>query len=175
MFNVQQLEIVSLPEIKFDSTDRPHLNELADYIDNMKQDLFSDNWSTATKKHIRGSLILYIRTMQKKLAPQGAHYRALDIEKGHLEHVIPQNKIINAYLHDKISAEVVLQMPLCMIDDGDKHILETDWQHGATWEYPFKRYQLAGFNKTIKSVRGDVIDFETYTLEDHFKMIGYNA
>ena len=99
----------------------------------------------------------------------------MDIEKGHLEHVIPQNKIINAYLHDKISAEVVLQMPLCMIDDGDKHILETDWQHGATWEYPFKRYQLAGFNKTIKSVRGDVIDFETYTLEDHFKMIGYNA
>ena len=80
-----------------------------------------------------------------------------------------------AYLHDKISAEVVLQMPLCMIDDGDKHILETDWQHGATWEFPFKRYQLAGFNKTIKSVRGDMINFETYTLEDHFKMIGYDA
>ena len=97
MFNVQQLDIVSLPEIKFDSTDRPHLNELADYIDHMKQDLFSDNWSTATKKHIRGSLILYIRTMQKKLAPQGAHYRALDIEKGHLEHVIPQNKICLLY------------------------------------------------------------------------------
>ena len=30
MFNVQQLDIVSLPEIKFDSTDRPHLNELAE-------------------------------------------------------------------------------------------------------------------------------------------------
>ena len=65
-------------------------------------------------------------------------------------------------------------MPLCLIDDADKHILESEWQHGATWEYPFKRYRLAGYDKIIKSVRGDVIDLETYTLEDHFKMIGYN-
>ena len=168
----------NLPEINFKAKDRPALKELADYVDKMKADLFDDRWSQATKKHIKGSLVLYIRTMQKQLAPMGYHYKAQESllkSKLHLEHVIPQNKIINAYLHDKISAEVVLQMPLCMIDDGDKHILETDWQHGATWEFPFKRYQLAGFNKTIKSVRGDMINFETYTLEDHFKMIGYNA
>ena len=66
--------------------------------------------------------------------------------------IIDKNKIINAYLHDKISAEMVLQMPLCIIDDADKHILESEWQHGATWEYPFKRYKLAGYDKTIKSV-----------------------
>ncbi len=166
--------LISLPEIKFGSTDKPHLYELADYIDRLKKDLFSDEWSTGTKKHIKASLVLYVRTMQKKLAPQGAHYKAINVDKAHLEHVVPQNKIINAYLHDKISAEMVLQMPLCIIDDADKHILESEWQHGATWEHPFKRYKLAGYDKTIKSVRGDVIDLETYTLEDHFKMIGYN-
>ena len=98
----------------------------------------------------------------------------MDINKQHLEHVIPQNKIITAYLHDKITAEQVLQMPLCMIDDNDKHILESEWQHGATWEYPFKRYKLAGYDKIVKDVRGNVINFETYTLQEHFKMIGYN-
>ena len=26
----------------------------------------------------------------------------------------------------------------------------------------------------VKDVRGNVINFETYTLQEHFKMIGYN-
>ena len=92
--------------------------------------------------------------------------------KQHLEHVIPQNKIVTAYLHDKISAEIVLQMPLCLIDDADKHILEGDWQTAGYWEFPFRRYKLAGFTKTIKDVRGKVVDLDTYTLKQHFEMLG---
>ena len=103
----------------------------------------------------------------------GYHYRALDLEgKQHLEHVIPQNKIITAYLHDKISSQLVLQMPLCLIDDADKHILEGEWQTSGNWQYPFRRYKLAGFTKKIKDVRGNTIDPDTYTLDNHFKMIG---
>ena len=118
-------------------------------------------------------MTLYIRSMQKQLAPMGAHYRAENVSgKQHLEHVIPQNKIINAYLHNKITAEMVLQMPLCLIDDADKHILEGDWQQAGDWEYPFRRYQLAGFNKKIKDVRGNVVDLNTHTIKDHFKMLG---
>ena len=121
--------LTNLPEINFKSKGRPELDELADYIDHMKADLFDDRWSQVTKKHIKTSLVLYIRSMQKQLAPMGYHYRAQDMTgKQHLEHVIPQNKIITAYLHDKISSQLVLQMPLCMIDDADKHILEGDWQ-----------------------------------------------
>ena len=76
---------------------------------------------------------------------------------------------------DKITAKQVLQMPLCMIDDADKHILEGEWQTVATWEYPFKRYKLAGYNKIIKDVRGNIINFETHSLQDHFDMIGYSC
>ena len=151
--------LTNLPEINFKSKGRPELNELADYIDHMKADLFNDKWSQATKKHIKTSLVLYIRSMQKQLAPMGYHYKAQDITgKQHLEHVIPQNKIINAYLNDKISSKLVLQMPLCMIDDTDKHILEGDWQTAGNWQYPFRRYKLAGFTKNIKDVRGNVVD-----------------
>ena len=163
----------NLPEINFKAKDKPALKELADYVDKMKADLFNSKWSQATKKHIKTSLVLYIRTMQKQLAPMGHHYKAQDMEgKQHLEHVIPQNKIITAYLHDKLSAQLVLQMPLCLIDDADKHILEGDWQTAGNWEWPFRRYKLAGYSKIIKDVRGNTINLETYTLHDHFKMLG---
>lgn len=106
----------------------------------------------------------------------GYHYKAIDIKgKQHLEHVIPQNKIITAYLHDKISAKIVLQMPLCLIDDTDKHILEGDWQTAGNWEYPFRRYKSAGFGKIIKDVKGRSVDLETYTLQQHFDMLGYKV
>ena len=166
--------LTNLPEINFKSKGRPELTELAGYIDHMKADLFNDKWSQVTKKHVKTSLVLYIRSMQKQLAPMGYHYRAQDIEgKQHLEHVIPQNKIITAYLHDRISSELVLQMPLCMIDDADKHVLEGDWQTAGNWEYPFRRYVLAGYNKKIYSVNGIEIDMSNHSLSDHFKMIGY--
>ena len=173
MIDFQSLN--SLPEINFKAKDRPELNELADYIDKMKADLFDKKWSQSTKKHIKGSLVLYIRTMQKQLAPMGYHYKAQESllkSKLHLEHVIPQNKIITAYLHDKIPAQLVLQMPLCLIDDVDKHILEGDWQQAGNWQYPFRRYHLAGYKKIIKDVRGNSIDLNNYTLQDHFKMLG---
>ena len=66
--------LTNLPEINFKSKDRPELQELAEYIDHMKADLFNDRWSQATKKHIKTSLVLYIRSMQKQLAPMGYHY-----------------------------------------------------------------------------------------------------
>ena len=167
--------LINLPEINFKSKGRPELKELAQYIDHMKIDLFDNKWSQSTKKHIKTSLVLYIRSMQKQLAPNGAHYKVATqlSHKEHLEHPIPQTKIITAYLHDKLTAEQVLQMPLCVIDDADKHIFEGEWQTVATWEHPFKRYQLAGYDRTIKNVRGEIINFATWTLEDHFMMLGY--
>ena len=166
-------DLNNLPEINFKSKERPALDELANYIDRMKNDLFDDRWSQSTKKHIKSSLVLYIRSMQKQLAPMGYHYKAVGIkDKQHLEHVIPQNKIINAYLHDKLSARWVLQMPLCLIDDADKHILEGDWQLAGNWEYPFRRYKSSGFTKTIKDVKGNIVDLETHTIWQHFQMLG---
>jgi len=111
--------------------------------------------------------------MQKQLAPMGAHYKSENIVgKQHLEHVIPQNKIINAYLHGFITSEQALQMPLCLISDTDKHLLEGDWQQAGDWKYPFRRYKLAGFTKKINDVTGKEIDLENYTLNNHFSMLG---
>ena len=166
--------LTNIPEITFKSKTKPALSELAEYVDHMKQDLFDERWSQGTKKHIKTSLVLYVRSMQKQLAPMGYHYRADGIEgKQHLEHVIPQNRIINAYLQGLITAEQALQMPLCMISDSDKHTLEGDWQQSGNWQYPFRRYMSAGYTGIIRTVRGNEIDFRKWTLDDHFKMLGY--
>ena len=171
MIDYQSLN--NIPEVNFRSKTKPALSELAEYIDHMKQDLFDDRWSHGTKKHIKTSLTLYVRSMQKQLAPMGYHYRADGIEgKQHLEHVIPQNRIINAYLQGLITAEQALQMPLCMISDADKHTLEGDWQQSGNWQYPFRRYKSAGYTRTIRSVNGNEINMESHTLEDHFRMLG---
>jgi hypothetical protein len=63
-------------------------------------------------------------------------------------------------------------MPLCLIADADKHILEGEWQLNATWQYPFRRYRLAGFHKPIKNLRGEIIDLERWSIEDHFGLLG---
>ena len=58
--------LTNLPEINFKAKGRPELKELADYIDKMKADLFDEHWSQATKKHIKTSLVLYIRSGRGK-------------------------------------------------------------------------------------------------------------
>jgi hypothetical protein len=62
-----------------------------------------------------------------------------------------------------------------MIDDADKHILEGDWQQSGNWEFPFRRYLLAGYTKVIKDVRGNQVDLNTHSLKDHFEMLGENV
>ena len=37
-------DLNNLPEINFKSKERPALEELANYIDRMKQDLFDERW-----------------------------------------------------------------------------------------------------------------------------------
>ena len=70
-------------------------------------------------------------------------------EKPHLEHPIPINKIISEYIDGELTALEAICMPICNIQDADKHHLQGDWELNATWSRPFKRYQLAGIKKEI--------------------------
>ena len=160
--------------IQFRSSASVSLEADCDILDRYKNNLLS----SSVEKEVKGKyfyfLQRYLRDTQKLRCPGPAHYTAegYNIGKSHLEHTIPQNKILQAYLEDHITAMEAIHMPLCLIADADKHILEGEWQYSATWEYPFKRYQLAGFTKKIKNLRGEPIDLGTWTIEDHFLMLG---
>lgn len=143
-------------------------------LDRFKNELLSNSLDKEIKGIFYYFLQRYLRDVQKARCPGAAHYTAEGHNNGkaHLEHPIPQNKILQAYLEDHITALEAIHMPLCMIGDADKHILEGEWQLNATWEHPFKRYKLAGFTKPIKNLRGELIDPNIWTIEDHFQMLG---
>jgi len=143
-------------------------------LDKFKNELLSENTGRDIKGKYFYFLQRYLRDTQKeKCKPHQAHYFSVDLpDKKHLEHPIPQNKILQAYLDGDISALEAIHMPLCLISDFDKHYLQGEWEQNATWEFPFMRYRLSGLKIPIKNLRGEIINFETWTIKDHFDMLG---
>ena len=160
--------------LQFKSANKVSLEADIEILDRFKSDLLSENVSRDVKGKYFYFLQRYLRDTQKSRCPGPAHYTADGAAEGkaHLEHPIPQNRILQAYLEGHITAIEAIHMPLCLIADADKHILEGEWQLNATWQYPFRRYHLAGFNKPIKNLRGETIDLERWSIEDHFGLLG---
>jgi len=160
--------------LQFKSANKVSLEADIEILDRFKSDLLSENVSRDVKGKYFYFLQRYLRDTQKSRCPGPAHYTADGTTEGkaHLEHPIPQNRILQAYLEGHITAIEAIHMPLCLIADADKHILEGEWQLNATWQYPFRRYRLAGFHKPIKNLRGEIIDLERWSIEDHFRLLG---
>ena len=160
--------------LQFKSANKVSLEADVEILDRFKSDLLSENVSRDVKGKYFYFLQRYLRDTQKSRCPGPAHYIAEGAAEGkaHLEHPIPQNRILQAYLEGHITAIEAIHMPLCLIADADKHILEGEWQLNATWQYPFRRYRLAGFHKPIKNLRGEIIDLERWSIEDHFRLLG---
>jgi hypothetical protein len=161
-------------KLQFKSANKVSLEADVEILGRFKNDLLSENVSRDVKGKYFYFLQRYLRDTQKARCPGQAHYTAEGATQGkaHLEHPIPQNRILQAYLEGHISEIEAIHMPLCLIADGDKHILEGEWQYNATWQYPFKRYKMAGFTKEIKNLRGEQIDMDTWSIEDHFLTLG---
>ena len=170
----RKLDQTLVGKVQFRSANKISLEADCAILNRYKNDLLSSAVDKEVKSKYFYFLQRYLRETQKARCPGPAHYVAEGASdgKGHLEHPIPQNKILQAYLENYITAMETIHMPLCLISDADKHILEGEWQYNATWEFPFKRYQLAGFTKQIKNLRGEIIDPNAWTIEDHFKMLG---
>ena len=160
----------------FKSKIKPSIESCCEFLDRFKTGLLSDSTASDIKSEYFYILQRYLRDTQKyRCRPNDAHYFTVTRmigEKQHLEHPIPQNRIISAYLDGDITALEAIHMPLCSMSDADKHILQGEWEHNATWTHPFKRYRLAGFTREIKNLRGEIIDPDTWSIEDHFKMLG---
>jgi hypothetical protein len=169
-----QLDSELVGRLQFKSANKVSLEADIEILDRFKSDLLSENVSRDVKGKYFYFLQRYLRDTQKLRCPGPAHYTADGATEGkaHLEHPIPQNRILQAYLEGHIDAVEAIHMPLCLIADADKHILEGEWQLNATWQYPFRRYRLAGFNRPIKNLRGELINLNEWSIEDHFGLLG---
>lgn len=157
------------------------IKEIAKGLDKLKQDLFDAPQSL--KKTYHKAILRIVRDTQKAITPSRTEtwYRYKDefTEKGtdfgpHLEHVIPFNEGMNRYLSGDIPVEHLLYHPTAQIHLIDSYKFKgTSWETKATWEFPFHRYLEVGITKEIVNCRGELVDPETYSIEDHFRLVGY--
>ncbi len=156
------------------------IQEIATGMDKLKKELFDAPQSI--QNMLYKAILRTVRYAQKDFTPSrsGTWYRYKDEfeEKGtdfgpHLEHVIPFNEGMNRYLSGDIPAEHLLYLPTALIHLVDSYKFKgTSWETKATWEYPFKRYLEVGITKDIISCRGDKINMNKWTIEDHFNLTG---
>jgi hypothetical protein len=66
----------------------------------------------------------------------------------------------------------MLGMPLVDLSEASDQLLAGKGlaKLNSNWLYPFRRYKIAGIEQNIKTPGGVTINFDTFTLEDHFKM-----
>ena len=88
------------------------------------------------------------------------------------EHVIPQNLLTDAYVEGHITFTLMLGMPLVDLSEASDQLLAGKGlaKLNSNWLHPFRRYKIAGIEQNIKTPGGVTINFDTFTLEDHFKM-----
>ncbi len=86
------------------------------------------------------------------------------------EHVIPQNLLSDAYLEGHITFETMLGMPLVNLSEASDQLIAGKGlaKVNSNWLYPFRRYKIAGIEENIYTASGVKIDFENYSLQDHF-------
>ena len=88
------------------------------------------------------------------------------------EHVIPQNLLTDAYLEGHIPFELMLGMPMVNLSEASDQLLAGKGlsKHNSNWWHPFRRYKIAGIERNIFTASGKKIDFENFTLQDHFNI-----
>ena len=113
----RKLDQALVGKVQFRSANKVSLEAECTILDRFKNDLLSTNVDKEIKGKFYYFLQRYLRETQNLRCPGPAHYvtEGASDGKGHLEHPIPQNKILQAYLENYITAMEAIHMPLCLI------------------------------------------------------------
>jgi hypothetical protein len=102
----------------------------------------------------------------------GAHYREVGIKKkrGNIfEHAFPARLARDLMIHDKITIEQAMNIPTCLLSKKHDVILNKKFSKTTPDLYFFfKRYAEAIPDVKIETHRGDPINLETWSLQDHY-------
>ena len=88
------------------------------------------------------------------------------------EHVIPQNLLTDAYLEAHLTFETMIGMPLVDLSEASDQLIAGKGlaKLNSNWMYPFMRYRVSGIQENIYTPSGNKINFQTWSLEDHFSL-----
>ena len=106
----------------------------------------------------------------------GSHYRqvGVDIKNCIFEHMIPQSRIRDLLIQDRISIRQAMNPPTCLISKENDVLLSKSGYNNKTpsyWHF-FDRYTKT-FDATYETFNGQVIaDPHDWTLWEHYKHFG---
>ena len=106
----------------------------------------------------------------------GSHYRQIgvDIENCIFEHMIPQSRIRDLLIQDRISIKQAMNPPTCLISKENDALLSKSGFNNKTpsyWHF-FDRYTKT-FNANYETFNGQAItNPHAWTLWEHYKFFG---
>ena len=170
-------EFQSLPRFRKKNTylsNRISLRFLKKEVERLK-DMLTQQKSSDERYEISKILNRTVRRAQDVLEwIVGPHYyEEFEQDKRRVkEHVIPQNLLTDAYLEGHIPFELMLGMPMVNLSEASDQLLAGKGlsKHNSNWWHPFRRYKIAGIEGNIFTASGKKIDFENFTLQDHFNI-----
>jgi len=86
--------------------------------------------------------------------------------------VVPQNLLTDAYLEGHLTFEIMIGMPLVDLSEASDQLIAGKGlsKLNSNWLYPFRRYRVAGIEENIYTPSGNKINFQKWSLEDHFNL-----
>lgn len=108
-------------------------------------------------------------------AKRGCLYRevgVLDIKQGNLtcEHVVPVAQLAKAVEDKKMAFREAIFWPVALITNLSNQAIK-DFKHNNNPMYPFRRYMLKDTNIQIFTYEGEIVDLETWTIQDHWNLL----
>lgn len=170
-------EFVTLPKFRRKATQESNINSLRFLKIEIERgrDMLSQRLPVDDRYEILKILNRSIRRAQEICKDiYNVHYiENFESDKRRVrEHVIPQNLLTDAYLEGHISLTMMLGMPLVDLSEASDQLLAGKGLANINnnWWHPFRRYKIAGIEENITTPGGVKIDFDTFTLQDHFTM-----
>jgi hypothetical protein len=127
---------------------------------------------------IRDGIDLYLRRGHKYTIEGsiGSHYRevGVDLENCIFEHMIPQSRIRDLLIQDRISIKQAMNPPTCLINKENDALLSKSGFNNKTpsyWHF-FDRY-TGVFTANYETFNGQaIVDPHAWNLGEHYKFFG---
>ena len=138
------------------------------------KELYKSPHTAQTARLLRDSMDHWIRRYHGYVIEGGigAHYSqvGVDLDNCIFEHVIPAAKVRDMYIQGVLNAVQALNTPTCFISKANDQLLREHKRVSSSpdyWQF-FRRYDVFDTDVQFWTYNGQIIDRNTWTLEDHF-------
>ena len=140
--------------------------------------LYKNEHTPQTARLLRDSMDHWVRRYHGYVIGGGirSHYResGVDLKNCIFEHVIPAAKVRDMLIQGILTTAQALNTPTCFISKPNDQLLRKHQRVSSSpdyWRF-FRRYDVFASDTVFVTHDGQVIDRDTWTLQDHYDYFG---